>query len=207
MKTKQNLKSFFGLFLFFFLYSSTSLKSQQNVSVAFSKSYAYEYNSDYTKAIATLTALNQDNYQINLRLGWLYYMNKDYVKSETHYKKAVAIEPSSIEARFGFVLPLSALGNWNSVLAVYLEVLKLDPNNSIANYRTASIYFNRKEYANATTYILKVIRLYPFDYDSNLLLGKIYKAQNRIAEAKKQFEKALEYNPQSEDATNALKDL
>ena len=207
MKTKQTIKSIIGLFILFFFISINKLNAQQNISVAFSKSYAYEYNSDYTKAISALTALNQDNYQINLRLGWLNYMNKDYAKSETHYKKAVAIEPSSIEARFGYVLPLSALGNWNSVLAVYLEVLKLDPNNSIANYRTASIYFNRKEYANATAYISKVIRLYPFDYDSNLLLGKIYKAQNKIAEAKKYFEKALEYNPQSEDATNALKDL
>jgi tetratricopeptide (TPR) repeat protein len=195
------------LLLFAFTFSAISLNAQQNMSVAFSKSYAYEYNGEYGKAISALTALNHDNYQINLRLGWLYYMSKEYLKSEAHYKKAVAGEPSSIEARFGMVLPLSAIGNWNAVLAVYLEVLKLDPNNSIANYRTASIYFNRKDYSNATAFVLKVIRLYPFDYDSNLLLGKICKAQNKHTEAKRYFEKALEYNPQSEEATNALKEL
>jgi tetratricopeptide (TPR) repeat protein len=39
------------------------------------------------------------------------------------------------------------------------------------------------------------------------LLGKICKAQNKHTEAKRYFEKALEYNPQSEEATNALKEL
>ena len=29
---------------------------------------------------------------------------------------------------------------------------------------SASIYFNRKDYSNATAYIAKVIKLYPFDY-------------------------------------------
>lgn len=180
-------------------------RAQQNADLAFSKSYVFEYNSEYSKAIAVLTELNSESYQVNLRLGWLYYLNKDYVKSETHYRKAVNSEPSSVEARFGLVLPMSALGNWNNVLAVYLEVLKLDPNNSIANYRTASIFYTRKDYVNATAYIVKVIRLYPFDYDSNLLYGQILQAQNKIAEAKKHFEKALQYNPQSKEAAEGLK--
>ncbi|MCC6370456.1 MAG: hypothetical protein IT236_05560 [Bacteroidia bacterium] len=184
-----------------------SLSAQQTAEVAFSKSYAFEYNTDYTKAINVLQELNTDNYQINLRLGWLYYLNKDYIKSEMHYKKAIALEPSSLEARFGIVLPQSSLGNWNNVLATYLEILKLDPNNTIANYRTASIYYNRKDYVNAQTYVSRVIKLYPFDYDSNLLIAKIYQAAGKNTEAKKHFIKALEYNPQSEEATQALKKL
>lgn len=183
------------------------LTAQHNDEKSFSKSYAFEYNSEYGKAIAALQEINPDNYQVNLRLGWLYYLNKDYIRSETHYKKAVSQEPTSIEARFGLVLPMSALSNWNNVLNVYIEILKLDPNNSIANYRTATIYFNRKDYVNSAAYISKVIKMYPFDYDSNLLYGKILLAQNKTAEAKKHFEKALQYNPQSEEASNALKKL
>jgi tetratricopeptide (TPR) repeat protein len=184
-----------------------SLKAQQTSEVAFSKSYSFEYETQYAKAITALTDLHLDSYQINLRLGWLYYLSKDYVKSEQYYRKAVATEPSSIEARFGLVLPLSTVGNWNSVLAVYLEIIKLDLNNSTANYRIASIYYARKDYANAKTYVAKVLKLYPFDYDSNLLSGKILMAQAKNADAKKYFTKALEYNPQSEEAKAALKKL
>jgi tetratricopeptide (TPR) repeat protein len=184
-----------------------STKAQQTSEAAFAKSYSFEYETQYSKAITALTDAHLESYQIDLRLGWLYYLSKDYVKSEQYYRKAVASEPASIEARFGLVLPLSTLGNWNNVLSVYLEITKLDPNNSIANYRLASIYYTRKDYTNATQHVLKVLKLYPFDYDSNLLMGKILVAQAKNVDAKKHFTKALEYNPQSEEAKTAIKKL
>ncbi|MCD6065920.1 MAG: hypothetical protein K0S33_746 [Bacteroidetes bacterium] len=189
------------------MFTGLLAKAQQNPELAFSKSYSFEYETQYAKAINAMLELNTENYQVNLRLGWLYYLSKDYTKSESYYKKAVSLEPASIEARFGLVLPMSALGNWNNVLAVYLEIVKTDPHNSIANYRIASIYYNRKDYANAGTYISKVIKMYPFDYDGNLLNGKILVAQNKAAEAKKFLIKALEYNPQSEEVKTLLKKL
>ena len=181
--------------------------AQQNTEAAFSKSYSFEYETQYSKAITSLTDLHLDSYQIDLRVGWLYYLSKDYVKSEQYYRKAVAAEPTSIEARFGLVLPMATLGNWNNVLTVYLEIVKLDPNNAIANYRIASIYNARRDYPNAIIYAYKVLKLYPFDYDSNLLSGKILMAQTKNAEAKKYFIKALEYNPQSDEAKAAIKKL
>ncbi len=183
------------------------LGAQSSSELAFSKSYSFEYDTQYAKAIEAMTALNSDAYEVSLRLGWLYYLSKDYLKSETFYKKAIASEPSSVEARFGIVLPLAALGNWNAVLGHYLDILKIDPNNSIANYRTGYIYYSRKDYANAMIYTGKVIKMYPFDYDSNLLAGKVMMAQAKNAEAKKYFNKAIEYNPQSEEAKAALKKL
>ncbi len=184
-----------------------SSKAQQASESAFAKSYSFEYETQYGKAISALTEAHLESYQIDLRLGWLYYLSKDYIKSEQYYRKAIAWEPASIEARFGLVLPLSTLGNWNNVLSVYLEIIKLDPNNSIANYRLASIYYARKDYANAAQYVAKVLKLYPFDYDSNLLTGKILMAQAKNADAKKYFIKALEYNTQSEEAKAAIKKL
>lgn len=194
-------------FLILFMMLNFLMNSQQNTNLAFSKSYSFEYEAQYNKAISALTDTHTDSYQINLRLGWLHYLNKDYIKSEQAYKKAISSEPNSIEARFGLVLPLSAAGNWNNVLANYLEIVKLDLNNSIANYRIAGIYFARKDYANAISYLKKVLKLYPFDYDSNLLFGKILLQQTKNTEAKKYFIKALEYNPQSEEAISALKKL
>lgn len=190
-----------------FMAVAQPLSAQSSSELAFSKSYSFEYDTQYAKAIEAMTALNSDAYEVSLRLGWLHYLSKDYLKSETYYKKAIASEPSSVEARFGIVLPLAALGNWNAVLGHYLDILKIDPNNSIANYRSGYIYYSRKDYANAMLYIGKVIKMYPFDYDSNLLAGKVMMAQAKNAEAKKYFSKAIEYNPQSEEAKTALKKL
>lgn len=183
------------------------LSAQSSSELAFSKSYSFEYDTQYAKAIEAMTALNSDAYEVSLRLGWLYYLSKDYQKSEAYYKKAIVSEPSSVEARFGIVLPLAALGNWNAVLVHYHDILKIDPYNSIANYRIGYIYYSRKDYANAMFYTAKVIKMYPFDYDSNLLAGKVMMAQAKNAEAKKYFSKAIEYNPQSEEAKAALKKL
>ncbi|MBC7382489.1 MAG: hypothetical protein H7296_05760 [Bacteroidia bacterium] len=189
------------------IFLSSHIEVQQNPELAFSKSYSFEYETQYSKAINVLLELNMESYQIDLRLGWLNYLNKDYTKSESYYRKAVALEPGSIEARFGLVLPLASLGNWNNVLATYLEVLKQDANNSIANYRVATIYYNRKDYNNSALYINRVLKLYPFDYDGNLLNGKILIAQGKNIDAKKYLNKALEYNPLSEEVKVLMKKL
>ena len=140
-----------------------SSKAQQTSESAFAKSYSFEYETQYAKAITALSELHIESYQINLRLGWLYYLSKDYIKSEQYYRKAVASEPASIEARFGLVLPLSTLGNWNNVLSVYLEITKLDANNSIANYRLASIYYIlnlKRPFNKFLTYLAYYLKLF-----------------------------------------------
>jgi tetratricopeptide (TPR) repeat protein len=183
------------------------LTSQTDAEAAFSKSYSFEYESSYGKAISALTEANADNYQVNLRLGWLHYLNKDYMKSEKYYRKAIQFEPQSIEARFGVALPLVAIGNYNHVTDVYREILKIDPNNSIATYRLGLILYNNRDYENAGKQAAKVIRMYPFDYDSNLLYGKVLIAQKKNNEARKFLDKALQYNPQSEEARALIKSL
>jgi tetratricopeptide (TPR) repeat protein len=189
------------------IFISTVNNAQQGSDLAFSKSYSFEYDNQYTKAISSIVDLHSDTYQINLRLGWLYYLSKDYTKSEQYYKKAITQEKTSIEARFGLVLPMSAVANWNAILSTYLEIIKLDPNNSIANYRIASIYNARKDYLNSNLYVVKVLKLYPFDFDSNLLYSKNLIALGKNADAKKHLNMALEYNPQSEEAKTLSKKL
>jgi tetratricopeptide (TPR) repeat protein len=194
-------------FALIFIIVFTIIKSNAQVDdeLAFSKSYTYEYDTKYDKAIEALQVIQPKSYQVNLRLGWLYYLKKEYAKSESFYRKAIEMEPQSIEAKYGLVLPLAANSSWNSVLLLYLEIVKIDPLNSTANYRIASIYYTRKQYELASTYLSKLLKLYPFDYDINLLAGKIAAAQGKIADAKKYFTRALEYNPQSEEAQKALK--
>lgn len=178
---------------------------QTTSSEAFSKSYTYETNKDYTKAVSSITAVYDANsYTMNLRLGWLEYLAGEYIKSESYYKKAIALEQKSIEARLGAVYPISATGNWDEVIKVYSEILTIDPQNSTVNYRMAYIYFVRKDYEKAASYAQKVVKLYPFDFDSNYLLGQIYVTQGKILEAKMYLTRAVEYNPTSIEAKSLL---
>lgn len=181
---------------------------QTTTSEAFSKSYTYEVNKEYSNAIAAMNKVySAESYSINLRLGWLNYLAGEYVNSQSYYKKAIGLEPKSIEARLGYAYPASAMENWNDVVKIYEEILAIDVNNSVVNYRMGSIFYYRKDYTKATNYLQRVLNLYPFDYDSNYLLGQIEIIQGKIKEAKIHLNRALEYNPSSSEVKKLLSTL
>ncbi len=172
---------------------------------AFSKSYLSESKGDYKAAINTLREVyDLSSYEINLRLGWLTYKAGDFQESEGYYRKAVTIMPYGIEARFGLVMPLSSMGNWTQVIKVYEEILTIDPNNSVANYRYGLLLYNRGDYLKSEKLVTKTVNLYPFDYDSVVLLAWIKLKLNRMLEAKMLFQKVLLYNPTSASAIEGL---
>ncbi|MBL1232458.1 MAG: tetratricopeptide repeat protein [Flavobacteriales bacterium] len=190
---------------FIFLATTTLTTGQTIVKEAFSKSYLYESDKDYSQAISVIfTVYDVNSYTMNLRLGWLNYLAGEYIKSQGFYKKAIALESKSIEARLGYVYPTSAMENWDDVIKTYNEILSIDPYNSTVNYRMASIYSYRKEYVKAAAYAEKVVTLYPFDYDSNYLLGHIYISLGKIKEAKICLIRALHYNPSSIEVKTLL---
>ena len=71
-------------------------KAQNETSMqkAFSESYSQEYAKKYSDAISVLTVVyKEDSYEVNLRLGWLTYLNKNYNLSLSYYQKAVSLKP------------------------------------------------------------------------------------------------------------------
>lgn len=199
------------LIVFYFAIILLQVAVSQNnsdlVSV-FTKSYEFESAKNYTKAIETLnTVYSTDNYAINLRLGWLHYLNGEYIKSQMYYKKAITNSNNSIEARLGYIYPASKLENWDNVLQTYIEILKIDPNNTYANYWIAYTYYLRNDFKTALIHIKKNLSLYPFDFDSNLLACSIYVGLGDIVNAKKCISTALLINPSSEEAKELMKKL
>ncbi|MFN0189935.1 MAG: tetratricopeptide repeat protein [Bacteroidia bacterium] len=192
------------------LQTAVLIGQAQTDSVAvFSKSYTAEGNKDYAKAIELLNGIyNQNSYPVNLRMGWLWYLKGDYAKSQVYYKTAIAIEPKSIEARLGYAFPTSVLENWAEVINIYNEILSIDPENSFVNYKQAYIsYYIMKDYKKALTFVNKVTRLFPFDFDANYLTAQIQLSMGNIKEAKSAIQYALQYNPQSKEAQKLYESL
>lgn len=184
---------------------TASAQNETVIRKAYKDSYAQEYNKLYGEAIATLNKVHDDNsYEFNLRLGWLYYMNKNYTQSQQFYQKATSLKPYSIEAKLGLVKPLSVLESWDKVLQVYEEILKIDPQNYTANYWAAVILYNRKKYEQASKLLEKIVNLYPFEYDGNHLLAWSYYFMNKHNDAKALFNKALLYKPDDASSLEGL---
>jgi len=167
---------------------------------AFKKSYESEYNLKYAKAIEELTPVyDTKSYELNLRLGWLNYLNIKYVASLEFYKKCIELAPKSIEAKLGVIYPLANLERWDEVMVQYNEILKLDPTNMTANFQLALINYNRKDYAQALPYITTYVSSYPFNFDGVNLMGWIHYASGKKDVAKTYFQKALLINPSSKN--------
>lgn len=180
--------------------------AQTPTQTIFYKSYDLEKASNYNGAIAELKKVYRvDDYFVNIRLGWLYYLAKNNAESLKYYRIAIKLKPSSIEAKFGCVKPLSALELWDSVKEQYLEILRIDPSNTRASYWLGVIYYNRKEYIKSEKLFAKVISMYPLDYDSVIMQAWTKYRLGKKAEAKVLFSHALTLTPNDKDALSGLK--
>lgn len=185
---------------------TTWSQSTEEIQKAFKSSYSNEYKNDLSAAINDLQKVYKaDNYEVTLRLGWLYYSNKKFTTSMDYYKKAIDLKQYSVEARLGFIKPASELKKYDETYKMYESILKIDPYNSVANYWVGVSYYSLKQYDIAAKYFELVVNMYPFDYDANHMLAWTYLSLNKIAEAKILFNLALMNRPGDSSALEGLK--
>lgn len=191
---------------FTFLFIFAKAQNPAALQSAFVKSYEAEQAGNYASAVTSLkTVYSADSYVLNTRLGWLSYLAKQYSESIKYYDKAITLKPYAIEARFGCVKPLSAIESWNKVKAHYEQILKIDPQNTVANYWLGVILYNRKDYASATKLFEKTVNLYPLDYDSVIMLAWSKLNIGKSSDAKVLFNQALILRPNDSSALSGLK--
>ena len=175
------------------------------IQKAFAASYIAEGKYNYSEAISQINNVyNEQHYEINLRLGWLYYLSKNYTSSIKHYEKATLLKPYAVESKFGIIKPLAALESWDKVIKQYEIILSIDPQNTVANYYLGYAFYNRKQYELAAKNFEKVVNLYPFDYDNSLMLAWTFFRLGKNNEAKFLFNKVLLMSPNDASALEGL---
>ncbi|MBI1288802.1 MAG: tetratricopeptide repeat protein [Flavobacteriales bacterium] len=175
------------------------------LQTAFKSSYTKESNSDFSGAIKDLKAVySETSYELNLRLGWLHYSAGLFTESMSYYKKAIDLMPASVEAKFGYVYPAAAVGNWDQVKSQYEDILRIDAKNSQAHYRLGLIFYGREEFDKALQHFQVGFNLYPFDYDFNLMMAWTSLKMGKMREAKVLFNKVLLLSPDDESAIEGL---
>lgn len=198
------LKKSIILFVFITVFQVSNGQSQLQIQMsAFDSSYKLEKAAKYLDAINSIKAIyDESSYEMNMRLGWLNYLVGQQTTSIGFYAKAIKTNPFSIEARFGYVMPASVLGNWEMVKNQYLEILKIDDKNTKANYNVGLIYYNSKDYVKAHKYFEVCANLYPFDYDSIHMYAWSCYFLGQLREAKVLFSKCLLIKPNDKSATD-----
>lgn len=158
-------------------YLAAGEKQSDRLIKTFSNSVTSESLGNYGEAINEMQLAlidNRDDYLINLRLGWLYYLNKDYPNSIIYYSSAIKISDSAIEALLGITYPYAAEENWDKVVEIYEDIIDKDNLNYTANLNLGQYYLNQSDYITAKRLLGKLHDNYPSDYSVNYYLGWVY---------------------------------
>ena len=203
---KKKLPGFILLVILSSLASTTLAANEEALLNAFKRSYQAETNGKFSDGISILkTVYSADDYQLNMRLGWLTYLGGFFTESSSYYQKAINLRKYSIEAKLGKAYPLSVMGNWNEIEQLYNEILELDPKNSLTLYRMGSISYGRKDYKQAEKYLELILNLYPMDYNSLSLFAWTKLQLGKKKEAFILFQQVLQLSPDDASALEGLK--
>ncbi len=93
--------------------------------------------SAYQKALA----FNAVNPRVHVSLGKIYYIEKGlYYESVSAYKKAIDLDPRSVEARMGLGEVYEDKGLYREAINEYRRVIETDPTHAEALYNLALVY-------------------------------------------------------------------
>ena len=171
------------------------------------KSYNYEKMSDLKDAIKVLIPLYNKypkGYTLNLRLAYLFYMNKNYENTIKHYKIASLYYPTSIEAKLGLMKAYYKLNKFNDVLKTGNALLRIDYYNFYGNYYEILGLIGIKNYKTAIYITNKMVSLYPTNILYLTTLAELYNLTNKKAKAKLIFETVLILDPNNVKAKEFL---
>ena len=156
-----------------------------NVKKAYQESYRYEKMQDYKdamKALEPLLRINPDNYTLNLRLGWLAFLQGRYQDAIHYYKRASMVAPKSFEPKLGLARLYLHIGQYRQTLTITDAIIKQDYYNYYANYYAGLAMLATKS-KKSQAIARKMLERYPTDRLFLKLLGRAL-AQTDPAAAK-----------------------
>ncbi len=182
--------------------------SKDEIRKIYYESYNYEKMGDYKDAIKVLIPLYKEfpnGYTLNLRLGWLFYLNKNYENAIKHYNIASKIHSYSLEPKLGLMRVFNFLGKYDKSIKIGNTVLRSDYYNYYGNYYYGNALLGIKDYKNAILLANKILTLYPTSILFLNLLGKSYFYNKDFKKAKDIFENVLILDPNNVVAKEFLK--
>ncbi len=198
------------IILTFILTINLNAMTYEEINAAYHKSFLYEKNGDYANAIRAIMPVYKNypkGYTVNLRLGWLYYLLGNYSNAKTHYKKAMEIIPTSVEAMLGYSLPLMAQQKWKDVAQLMYKLLKIDYYNFYGNLRLSVALRNLGKFKEAEQIDRKMLALYPSNVSFLLELGISLYYQGKKTYAKSIFKDVITLDPENNTAKEFLKKM
>ncbi len=178
-----------------------------DVAYAYARSFGYERTQAYEDAVRSLAPVYEaypNGYTVNLRMGWLFYLNGNYSNAVAHYEVAEAAAPSALEPKLGRLLPLLSQERWAEAEAVGYQIVSVDHYSYYGNLRLAAALRMQGKVESAYQVALKMVTAYPTDVAYLVELARIAEARGEGDEARRLFGEILILDPENEVARRYL---
>ncbi len=186
-------------------------KNIQEVDVLLMLAFVYHRFELFDEEIDTLNrVLNlgvDDDILVDtfLNLGNAYYEKNDMDRAIDYYKKAIRLEPESLEAFVNLGNAYFANEEFRKSIEAYKVALQLDPEDSNIYSNLGVAYIELGDKNEAIKYLTQAIMLNPHNESAHYNLGILYAMNDESDKAIEQYDKLLELG--SEMAPTLLKIL
>ena len=174
-----------------------------DIKDAYYRSYDYERTEDYMNGIRALAGVFEaypEGYTVNLRMGWLFYLNGNYANSLEHYGTAQRVAPYALEAKVGSLLPLLAQERFAEVESLAYQVVSVDYYNYYGNLRLGLVLRLQGKLEQARMVVVKMLTVYPTEPLYLTELALIAVAEGDTEAARRTFEDVLILDPENPTA-------
>lgn len=171
------------------------------------ESYRLESLTQFDRAAKSLEEIIKDNPKNEfaiLRHGWLSYLRGAHNESIRDYQKALDLNPDSLDARLGLMLPLIAQQRWREVASHANKVLKEAPWNYYAHVRLMISEEGEKKWDTLAKHAKKVSQRYPSDATVLVYLARANDWLKNDKEASRAYGQVLERIPGHIEAVQYL---
>jgi len=170
-------------------------------------SYKLEAEGKYSAAAEALNSFivkKPINEFALLRHGWLNYSSRNYNDAIHDYKQALTLNPNSLDARLGLILPIMAQGRWREAALHATKVLDVAPWQYHAHIRLMACEEAMQQWSTLEKHASKVAERYPSDATIQVYLARAYISTGKINLALATYKRIKQMFPGHIEATRFL---
>ena len=175
---------------------------------AWAASYRLESTGQYAEAqaqIAALAAKQPANEFAVIRSAWLAYLQGKYGEAETSYLKARQLNPRSVEALLGLMLPQMAQYRWLDAIETGRKVLAENAWDYTAHVRIMACEEALSRWDALAKHAAELSTRFPADATALVYWARAESALRNTSKARQLYTQVLERFPSHAEAARYLK--
>lgn len=152
-------------------------------------------NTDAERDFTAAIVLESANFRSELGLGVVAERQKKWNTAAAHYRRALDLDPKSVEAARGLGRSMSELGDKSAARIAFGRAIEIDPESAEARNDFGVFLYRSDDLDRAIEALLEAVRLDPNSALYHENLGRAYRKKAMWKEAERELAEAARLSP------------